>query len=462
MVRRADEEPPEGRASSDRDWTKGSIVANLWSLAWPMTVSSTIMTLGPTIDMIWVGKLGPSSIAGVGVSGIGIMMVFVLLMGLFTGLRAMVGRFVGAGDEPSAIHVSQQAFVLGSLFSLVTALVGVFLAEPILQLIGLEADVIAEGAAYMRIQLVGMATMAGGMIAQSVMQASGDTVTPMKISIGTRILHVIICPFLIFGWWIFPRMGVSGAAITGVLSQGVGAAIAMWILFSGRTRLRLTLKNFHFDGNAIWRMVKIGIPASITGMERSFADFLLLRFIAPFGTFAVAAHSLTQRIDGFIHMPAMGLGQAAGILAAQNLGAGQPERAERTGWLAAGLYTGVMVIGSLVIWFWAEHIVRIFNPEPDLVDLTSNFLRIQIVQYMVFGIVITLLSCLNGVGDTMIPMWTTLITLWGVQIPLAYILPKVTNLGVYGVRWGIVIAIAMRAVTYATYFKMGRWKRKQI
>ena len=450
------------RASFDRDLTKGSIIANLWSLSWPMTISSTIMTLGPTIDMIWVGKLGTASIAGVGVSGIGIMMVMVLIMGLFTGLRALVARFVGAGDEPSANHVSQQAFVIGGAFSILTALIGIFLAEPILMLLGVEADVVAEGAAYMRIQLVGMGTMAGGWIAQSVMQASGDSVTPMKITIGTRIFHVIICPFLVFGWWIFPRMGVSGAAITSVASQGVGAAIAMWVLFSGRTRLRLTLRNFHFDGNIIWRMVKIGIPASITGMERSFADFLLLRFIAPFGTFAVAAHSLTQRIDGFIHMPAMGLGQAAGVLAAQNLGAEQPERAERTGWLAAGLYTGVMVIGSLVIWFWAEYMVRIFNTEPGLVEIASTFLRIQILQYMVFGVVITLLNCLNGVGDTMIPMWTTLVTLWGVQMPLAYFLPKVTNLGVYGIRWGIVIAIAMRAVTYSTYFKLGRWKRKKV
>jgi putative MATE family efflux protein len=427
-----------------------------------MTVSSTIMTLGPTIDMIWVGKLGAASIAGVGVSGIAVMLVNSLIMGLFTGLRAMVGRFVGAKEEQEANHVSQQAFVVCAGFSMLAAVIGIFLAEQILMLLGVEADVVREGAAYMRVQLVGIITMASGMVAQNIMQASGDAITPMKIAIGTRIFHAVLCPFLIFGWWLFPRMGVTGAAMTSIISQGAGAAIALWVVFSGRTRLRMTLRNFRLDGNIIWRMVKIGIPASVTGMERSFADFLLVRFIAPFGTFAVAAHSLCQRVDGFIHMPAMGMGQASGVLAAQNLGAGQPERAEKTGWLAAGLYTGVMVVGAIVIWFWAEYIVRLFNPEPHLVDIASTFLRIQIVHYMVFGVVVTLLNCLNGVGDTMIPMWTTLITLWGVQIPLAYLLPKYTNLGVYGVRWGIVIAIVMRAITYATYFKLGRWKRKQI
>jgi Na+-driven multidrug efflux pump len=187
-----------------------------------------------------------------------------------------------------------------------------------------------------------------------------------------------------------------------------------------------------------------------------------MKLVVPFGTFAVAAHSLVQRVDMFLHMPAMGFGQGSGVLAGQNLGAGKPERAERTGWLAAGLFTCVMVVGSVVIWFWAEKVVGVFNAEPSLVEIASTFLRIEIVSYMVFGVVVVLTQCLNGVGDTMIPMVTTLVTMWGVQVPLAYFLSRTTNLGVYGVRWGIVTAIAGRAVIYATYFKMGRWKRKQV
>ena len=158
----------------------------------------------------------------------------------------------------------------------------------------------------------------------------------------------------------------------------------------------------------------------------------------------------------------MGLGQASGILAGQNLGAHQPERAERTGWLAAGLVTVIMFIGAAVIWFWAESIVGVFNTEPELVKIASTFLRIQIVSYLIFGLVIVLTQCLNGVGDTMIPMLTTLITMWGIQVPLAYFLTRLTSLGMYGVRWGIVSAIVVRAVIYTTYFRSGRWKRKRV
>jgi len=119
-----------------------------------------------------------------------------------------------------------------------------------------------------------------------------------------------------------------------------------------------------------------------------------------------------------------------------------------------------MLISSVVIWFWAENIVRIFNTEPSLVDIASTFLRITIVTYMVFGFVQVLMQCLNGVGDTMIPMLVTLITMWGIQVPLAYSLPRATGLGVYGVRWGMVSGNVMRAVIYSIYFKRGRWKRK--
>jgi putative MATE family efflux protein len=343
------------------------------------------------------------------------------------------------------------------------ALIGIFLAKPILVLLGLEADVVGEGAAYMRIQLVGSIFMSLQMMSQSIMQASRDTITPMKISIGSRLFHIALCPFLIFGWWIFPRLGVSGAAVTSIIADGmVGAGFGLWVLLTGRTRLKLTFRNFRFDGNMIWRIVRIGIPSMINGSERNMAQLLVTWFVVPFGTFAVAAHSLIQRIDQFMHLPAQGFGQASGVLAGQNLGAKQPKRAEKTGWMAASLLTGMMVISSLIVWFWGENIVRLFNSEPGLVEIASTFLRIEIISYMVFGLVHTLMNCLNGVGDTLPPMLVTLLTMWAIQVPLAYFLPRLTDLGVYGIRWGIVSAQVMRAVFYAMYFKIGRWKRKQV
>ena len=336
-----------------RDWTKGSTTGNLWALAWPVIISSTVMTMGPIIDTIWIGKLGTAQMAGVGVATIIVMLVNSLIMGLFTGLRALVARFVGAGETARANHTAQQGLVIGAALSLVVAVIGYFLAESILQLWKLEPDVVAAGGAYMRISLVGIFTMSFGMMAQNTMQASGDTRTPMVISIGARLFHIALCPFLIFGLWIFPEMGVRGAAMASVISQGAGGAIGLWVLFNGQTRLRLTLKNFSLDWDIIWRMVKIGIPASINGLHMNIGNVVFMWFISPFGTLAVAGHHLIARVDMIVVMPAMGLGTAAGILAAQNLGAGQPQRAEKTAWVAFGWFTVFGVIFCVAAFFWA-------------------------------------------------------------------------------------------------------------
>ncbi len=445
-----------------RDWTKGSIIGNLWSLSWPMLISNSINALGPTIDLMWVGKLGSNSIAGVGVSGLVVAVAYSIIMGLSTGTTAMVARFVGAKDEKIANRAAQQAFVIGVAFSLFMALVGIAFAEPILTVLGVDAAVVAEGANYLRIQLVGIVTLTTLQIAQGIMQASGDSVNPLKISITYRLLQVGLCPALIFGWSFFPELGVKGAALSNVITQGLGGAIALWFLFSGRTRITVTLKGFNFDSNLIWRMVKIGLPASTMLMVITFTELILVRFITPFGTSAVAAQSLAQRIDQFVQNLSGGLGIAAGVLGGQNLGAGHPERASRTAWLAVGLANGISMICSLIIWFQIESILYIFNSDPTLVNIAATFLRIQIVGYLVWGLVVALSLFLNGVGDTLVTMLTNLITMFGVQLTLAYFLPQVTSLGVYGVRWAIVTGVLMRAIIYPTYVKLGRWKRKKV
>ncbi|MEE8204782.1 MAG: MATE family efflux transporter, partial [Dehalococcoidales bacterium] len=326
--------PPGRRSAYERDWTKGNIFRNLLSLSWPIVVGNSLNLLGPVIDMVWVAKLGAAAIAGVGVASMAVILVTSARMGLAQGTRALVARFIGAGDSAGANHIGQQAFVISGTYTIVVASIGIFFAEPIMGIFGLEADVVAEGTAYMRIMFISTVAMSFRMMAEAIMQASGDTVTPMRITVGFRIFHAVLSPLLIFGLWIFPRMGVSGAAAANAISQGLGGMVALWILFSGRSRIRLSMKNFSLDFGALWRILKIGIPASIMAMERTFGDLVLMWFMAPFGTIAVAGHTLVQRMQAILRMPCMGLGIGSGVLAGQNLGAHQPERAEKGGWLA--------------------------------------------------------------------------------------------------------------------------------
>jgi putative MATE family efflux protein len=427
-----------------------------------MVVSNSLNMLGPTIDMIWVGKLGAASIAGVGVAGIAVQMVMSAIMGLMMGMRAMIARFVGARDVAGANHVAQQAFVISAFFALIMAIIGLFFAEPILSLFGLEADVIREGVAYMRVVFLGAAAMSFRMMTESVMQASGDAQTPMRIAVFFRLFHIALCPFLIFGWWIFPRFGVSGAALTNVISQSLGLLLGLWILFSGRSRLRLTMRNFRIDLGIIWRIVKIGFPALVSGIQRTLSYFFVMLFMAPFGTLAIAAHTINQRIEMTLFMPGMAFGMASGVLVGQNLGAQQPERAERSAWMAVGLVEALMITCSVAILLAAEYIVRIFNADPELVTIASTFMRIAVAGYVVLGLMTVSMMSLSGAGDTMPTMIISMATVWFVTLPLAYFLPRITDLGMYGVRWGMASGMIFSALAYVSYFRLGRWKRKKV
>ena len=445
-----------------RDWTEGSIFRNLLSLSWPMMVHESFYMIGQVVDMIWVGKLGPASIAGVGIASVTAMISESAMMGLVIGVTATIARFMGAGDTRGANHVAIQAFVISFAYGAVATGVAVPLAKPILGLFGLEDAVVVEGVAYMRTLFAGSLAMSFWFMGLSIMRASGDSVIPMRISISVRCIHVLLDPFLIFGWWVFPRMGVSGAALSNVVAQALGMSISLWILFSGRTRLRLTLSNFRIDLSTIWRMVKIGIPAGVMSIQRSFGNLILAWLLVPFGTLAVAAHSLYQRVLMVLFLPSWALGMGSGVLVGQNLGAHQPERAQRTGWLATGIVEAIMLIASLAILLWAEGVIRIFTTEPDLVKIASVFLRIATAGFIVAGLVTVLQQSISGAGDTIPPMIIGLVTVWAVQLPLAYYLPQITTLGVYGVRWAIVVNMVVGAVAYAIYFGRGRWKHKRV
>ena len=456
------ESSPRRVAAFKKDWTKGPILSNLLMLSWPMVVMESLYVTSQIVDMIWVGKLGSSSIAGVGIVNIFIMLVMAVDIGLVLGARAIIARYVGMGDLRSASNMAGQSIVLGATWGALMTAIGVILAEPILGLFGVEAEVIAEGTAYMRVMFAGWVSMEVLVAGLYAVQSSGDTLKPMMIEIVIRSVHVTLCPFLVLGWWVFPSLGVSGAALSNVISQCLGVVIVLSLLFSGRTRLRLALRDFRPVPNILWRILKIGIPALVMHLQKSLGDLVLTWIIVPFGTLAVAAHSLAFRVEMFLFAICIGLGGGAGVLVGQNLGAGQPKQAERNGWLAVGFVEAIMVACSTVILLWAENIIGIFTTEPGLIEIGSIFLRIATAAYLMGAIAYILQHCIAGAGDTLPAMVVSIAMIWMVQLPLAFLLPQVANLGVYGVRWAIVVGTFAGAIFYITYFVLGRWKAKKV
>lgn len=445
-----------------RDFTQGSIFKNLLVLSWPMAVTQSLMTLGPTIDMIWVGKLGPLAIAAVGVSGVAVQLAQGAMMGLTTGMRALIARFIGSKDMELANRVAQQAIVVSMIYSILIAIIGVFYSEEIVSLVTSDPDIIAIGASYLRIQFVGGATMSFRMMMDSIMQASGDSMNPMQIAIVFRVFHIILCPFLIFGLWVFPEMGVRGAALTSVISQSLGVVLGLRVLFGAKSRINLTFKGFRFDFDIIWRIIRIGFPALISGIQRNLNQFILQRFLAPFGTIVLAAHTISQRLEMLIMMPAMAIGMGAGVLVGQNLGSQQPERAEKSAWLGVGITEVFAILAGLVLLIWTTPVIRIFNNDPSLDETATQFLHIAIVGWLFIGFMFVLMSCLQGAGDTIPTMIISIITTWFITIPFAYFLPKWTDWGVIGIRWAMTASTVVGGVANIIYFRTGKWKTRRV
>ncbi len=445
-----------------RDWTQGSIVQNILLLAWPVMVLGVLYAANLILEMVWVGRLGASSIAGVGVAGFIVLLVVSFKTGLSIGERAMVARFIGNGDLASANRVAGQAFLVSALYGIIVFFVGAFLAGPIFSLFNLETEALQEGTAYLHLIMMGWLTEAFWMTAFGLMQASGDVISPMKAAIVLRVINALLCPFLVLGWWIFPRLGVQGAAITYISATGVGMIICIWMLFTGKTRLKLSLKDFSPDLKLIWRMLKIGLPGGISAIGKSFADLVLTSIMIPFGTAPLAAHNVLSRIEMFLSTPGMGLGTAAAVLVGQNLGAKQPQRAARSGWLATAMVSGIMLVCTIAVLIWARQIIGFFTTDAQMIETGADFLRIAAAGYLAMGLTNILSSTISGAGDTLPPMIIALGMLWVIMIPLAALLSRFTSLEAYGIRWAIVISFAVGALAYLVYFLKGRWMRKKV
>ncbi len=378
--------------------------------------------------------------------------------GLDTAMRAMVARAIGAGDDARANHVAIQAFTLSGGFSILMVFIGVFLTEPLLQIMGIPEGVIAAGADYMRFNFISTGAVAFRMMSGAALQAAGDTLTPMKATTVTRVIHVALSPALVFGWWILPEWGLVGTAVANTLAQSVAVVMNFRALFRGTSRLHLSLEGYRPDFPLLWTLTKTGAPASITAAERALAQLVLVGLVAPYGASTLAAFSLTRRIEMLSHVGAGGIGQSTGVIVGQNLGAGKPERARKAVyWGLIYVNISTFVACALMIAF-PRPFLAFFNADPELLDIAVKWLQIQVIGYLVMASGMVFMQSYNTAGDTLVPMVVTLISIWGVQQPLAVLLPDL-GFGQYGIAWAVVVALAVRLLIYVPYFFTDRWAR---
>src|SRR5688572_9495797 len=262
-----------------RDLTSGSIPKNLAFLAWPQIVEGLLNVFDQMWHLFLAGQgFGYHAIAGIGTAQQVVQLMRTGRMGLDTAMRAMIARAIGAGDVTLARHIAWQAFSVNFVLAMFVTTIGVLFTELMLRTLGISNEVIAQAAGYMRWQFIGTLALSGRMATGAALQAGGDAVTPMKATTTARIIDIALSPILMFGWLGTPEFGVAGVAVANLIGQAIGMLINVEALATGRgnSRLHLSLREYRFDGRLCWRLIRLGLPATVNSIERSAAQVILL------------------------------------------------------------------------------------------------------------------------------------------------------------------------------------------
>ena len=453
----------EAFVGTDRDFTTGPILPALIILAIPMILEMSMEALFAIVDTFFVAKLGAAPVAVVGLTESVLALIYAVGVGLSIGATAMVARRVGEKDLEGAARTATHAVYLGLFVSVVMGIIGVIFAPDIFRLLGAEQEVIDIGLPFMRLMYGSCGVIVFLFLLNGIFRGAGDAAIALRVLVIANGLNIILDPLLIFGVWIFPELGVTGAALATVIGRGVGVAYAAYLLF-GRSNGRLDIRREHwrFDPKLLWSMVSIAGPAIIQFLVTTATWSVLVTIVAKFGSVAIAGYQIGLRVFLFLLLPIVGLANAAATLVGQNLGAEKPERAERSVWIAGGWAAGILGVLGLGFIFFSTQVVSIFTTDPEVAAYGSDCLRIIGYGYAFYGLAIVTESAFNGAGDTWTPTYINLAVLWAFEIPLAWLLSKHYGYGPQGVFWAITISFSIWTVVAALLFKRGKWKLKSV
>ncbi len=447
---------------TQRDFTQGSLGAGLFILSVPMIIEMFAESLFAVVDIFFVGHLGAAAIAAVAITESMMYLIYSVAIGLSVGATATVARRIGEKDPDGAAKAATHSIYLGLVVSAVMGLIGAFLAPHLLRLMGADESVVATGTTFARIMLGCNFVVVFLFLLNAIFRGAGDAAIAMRVLWLANIMNMILAPCFIFGLWIFPQLGVTGAAVGTCIGRGMGVAFAGWYLFRGEKRFTIHAHHWRVDFDQLWRLVKISAPAVLQFFIQTASWIGLVRVITGFSTAAVAGYQIGIRVVIFALLPSIGLANAAATLVGQNLGAGRPDRSEKAVWTAA-FYNAIVQtsIGILFVLF-AEHIARIFTDDPEVLGYATNALRIIAYGFFFYAIGMVLETAFNGAGDTWTPTYLNLFVFWLFEIPLAYVLAYRFGFGPEGVFWAITIAFSVLAIVAAMLFRRGRWKLKVV
>jgi putative MATE family efflux protein len=452
----------EALRGSHQDYTAGNLNRAIFLLAIPMVLEMVLESLFAVVDVFWVSRLGSDAIATVGLTESMASLVFAIGLGLSLSTTAMVARRIGEKDPEAASVAAVQGIFLGILVSVAIGLPCLFLAPRLLRLMGGTPAIVGIGTGYTRIYLGGSIVLILLFMNNGIFRGAGDAALAMRLLWVSNIINLILDPCLIFGLGPFPRLGLTGAALATFTGRGLGVLYQFYRLGKGTERIRVLRHQVRVNWQVMVRLARVSVTGVVQFAIGQSSWVGLVRIISLFGGAALAGYTVAIRIVIFAILPSWGLSNAAATLVGQNLGARQPERAEKSVWLT-GLYN-MIFLGSLGAAFllFTGPIIHLFTSDPIVAPLAATCLRILSYGNMAYAFGMVMMQAFNGAGDTRTPTVVFLFGYWLLQIPLAYVLAVPGGLQSKGAFLSILIAESAIAAASALLFRRGKWKEQRI
>lgn len=452
----------EALDGKEKDFVSGSINRAIVLLSIPMILEMAMESLFAVVDAFFVAKISVQAVAAVGMTESVITIIYSLAIGLSTAASAMVARRIGEGKPGKAAVAAMQSIYIATAISIIIGIVGLVYAEDVLRWLGGDDDMIRNCVGYTRIAFGSNIAIMLLFLLNGVFRGAGDAAIAMRSLWLANGINIVLDPILIFGFGPIPAFGIEGAAIATAIGRGVGVVYQLNILWKGTSIIHLTREHMRFHWKTTVKLLKIAYTGALQFLIASASWIFLMRIIARFGDDAVAGYTISIRLLVFTILPSWGIANAAATLVGQNLGAKQPDRAEISVWRAAFYNMLFLATVSVIYFFSASYLIRIFDDTPAVVEAGVLSLRIICAGYVFFAYGMVISQSLNGAGDTRTPTIINLICFWAMEIPLGYFLAITMGWELAGVCWAIAISETMAAVLCIWVFRRGKWKLIEI
>ncbi|HEY0025492.1 MAG TPA: MATE family efflux transporter [Longimicrobium sp.] len=449
----------------DRSLIEGPLAPAVWKLAWPTMLTNIFGGLQGIVDHVMVGHyVGFTANAGIGVATQIWIVIVVFIMSVFTGMSVLVARFVGAGDEEMADRTVYQAFLTALGISvLVLAPVGWFAAPALLTLVNATAAVQAEALPYLRISMVFSSGMLLFFLTSGALRSAGDARTPMVLGIAMTLMNIALNVVFITGVGPIPAYGTAGAAMGTVIAAGLLGAYSLFKLWHGGWVVSFPKgRGYAPDWGIIKSLFRFGLPAGIQGIAMNVGGLLLLAFIGSLAQSAAAqaAYAVSYgQLFSLVTWTSVGLMGAAAAVAGQNLGAGQPDRANEAVHVAARIAMAGAGFLGLFFFFLPRTLLGVFGmDEPGVVDIGVQLLRILSVSGLMIAVALTYTGGLQGTGDTKGPLYISIVSQVMVPLGICAVVERVATLDPLDIWLAILAGHTTRCALSVLRFRQGKWR----